>query len=96
MVKRMGHKKGNIANLQAYLVNATTEVGKNLILKFKNADAQKHMKMERILLYSKRIFKMSCATCHVQGAGQRVRNEKLSPLTGQITQFPVFRLNGIV
>lgn len=37
-------------------------------------------------------LKLSCATCHVQGAGQKVRNEKLSPLTGQITQFPVHRL----
>ena len=35
---------------------------------------------------------MSCATCHVQGAGQRVRNESMSPLLGQITHFPVFRL----
>jgi len=35
---------------------------------------------------------LSCAECHVQGAGQRVRNESLSPFLGQVTHFPVYRL----
>ena len=91
--KEWDTKKGNIANLQAYLVNATTEVGKKFDIKIQNADAQKAYENGKEFYYTQRGYlKMSCATCHVQGAGQRVRNEKLSPLTGQITQFPVFRL----
>ena len=43
--------------------------------------------------YSQRGYlKLSCATCHIQGSGQRVRNEVLSPLLGQVTHFPVLRL----
>ncbi len=33
----------------------------------------------------------SCASCHVQNAGKRLRSETLSSLIGQVTQFPVFR-----
>ena len=39
--KEWDTKKGNIANLQAYLVNATTEAGKKFDIKIQNADAQK-------------------------------------------------------
>jgi sulfur-oxidizing protein SoxA len=33
----------------------------------------------------------SCATCHVQNAGNRIRSELLSPVLGQATHWPVFR-----
>ncbi|HSO06245.1 MAG TPA: sulfur oxidation c-type cytochrome SoxA [Pelomicrobium sp.] len=33
----------------------------------------------------------SCASCHIQGAGQIVRTEYLSPAIGQATHWPVFR-----
>lgn len=36
-------------------------------------------------------FDFSCATCHVDYAGSRVRNEFLSPVIGQATHWPVFR-----
>jgi sulfur-oxidizing protein SoxA len=32
----------------------------------------------------------SCASCHVSGAGNRLRSELLSPLTGQAVHWPVF------
>lgn len=91
--KEWNTQKGNMASLQAYLVNATTEAGKKFDIKIQSEAAKKAYENGKEFYYSQRGYlKLSCATCHVQGAGQRVRNEKLSPLTGQITQFPVHRL----
>jgi sulfur-oxidizing protein SoxA len=36
----------------------------------------------------------SCASCHIQHAGDIARTEDLSPVIGQATHFPVFRGNG--
>lgn len=36
-------------------------------------------------------FNFSCASCHVDNAGNRLRSEILSPVTGQATHWPVFR-----
>jgi sulfur-oxidizing protein SoxA len=33
----------------------------------------------------------SCATCHQDNAGNRIRSEVLSPILGQATHWPVFR-----
>lgn len=33
----------------------------------------------------------SCASCHVDNAGNRIRSEVLSPMLGQATHWPVFR-----
>lgn len=91
--KEFNTQKGDMANIQAYLVNATTEAGKKFDIKIQSEAAKKAYENGKEYYYTQRGYlKLSCATCHVQGAGQKVRNEKLSPLTGQITQFPVHRL----
>ena len=36
-------------------------------------------------------FNFSCASCHVDAAGNRLRSELLSPGTGQAVHWPVFR-----
>ena len=91
--KEWDTQKGNMANLQAYLVNATTEAGKKFDIKIQSEAAKKAYENGKEYYYTQRGYlKLSCAECHIQGAGQRVRNEKLSPLTGQVTQFPVYRL----
>lgn len=36
-------------------------------------------------------FNFSCASCHVENAGNRLRSELLSPVVGQATHWPVFR-----
>lgn len=86
-------KKGNMAKLQAYFASQTAEAEKKLDIKIPNKEASEAYKRGKIYYYSQRGYlKLSCASCHVQGAGQRVRNEKLSPLLGQFTHFPVYRL----
>lgn len=62
-------------------------------IKIPTKEAQEAYERGKEYYYTQRGYlKLSCATCHIQGAGQRVRNEKLSPLLGQITHFPVYRL----
>jgi len=96
--KKWKEKKGKIAHLEAYLSFQSQEAGKKMEIKIDSqaaADAYERGKKE---YYAQRGYlKLSCATCHVQGAGQRVRAEYMSPLLGQVTHFPVFRLkwNGL-
>lgn len=91
--KPWGMKKGNSAKLEAFFSYSSKEAGKKVNIKINSqaaADAYEKGKKE---YYSQRGYlKLSCATCHVQGSGQRVRAEYLSPLLGQTTHFPVFRL----
>jgi len=85
--------KGKIAKVEAYFASAAKEKGKKVHIVINSkaaAAAYEHGKKE---YYAQRGYlKLSCATCHVQGAGQRVRNEYLSPLYGHVTHFPVYRL----
>ncbi len=86
-------KKGKMADLEAYFAAASTEAGKKVHIVIQSqaaADAYERGKKE---YYSQRGYlKLSCATCHVQGTGKRVRNEYMSPLLGHTTHFPVYRL----
>ncbi len=85
--------KGKIADLEAYFAAKSAEAGKKVNIQINSkaaADAYERGKKE---YYSQRGYlKLSCANCHVQGSGNRVRREYLSPLLGHTTHFPVYRL----
>ena len=86
-------KKGKTADLEAYFASASKEKGKKVHIVVDSKEAAAAYERGKKEYYSQRGYlKLSCATCHVQGAGQRVRNEKLSPLLGHTTHFPVYRL----
>jgi len=93
--KQKGWKltKGKTADLEAYFANASKEKGKKVHIVINSKEAAAAYEKGKKEYYTQRGYlKLSCATCHVQGAGQRVRNEKLSPLFGHTTHFPVYRL----
>ena len=86
-------KKGNMATLEAYFSYATMEAEKPVNIQISSSEAAGAYERGKEYYDSQRGYlKLSCATCHIQGAGQRVRNEKLSQLLGQTTHFPVHRL----
>jgi sulfur-oxidizing protein SoxA len=86
-------KKGKIAKLEAYFAFASKEAKKKIDIKILSKEAQEAYERGKKIYYSQRGYlKLSCANCHVQGAGARVRNEYLSPLLGHTTHFPVYRL----
>jgi len=85
--------KGKIAKVEAYFAAASKEKGKKVHIVINSKAAAEAYERGKKEYYTQRGYlKLSCATCHVQGAGQRVRNEYLSPLFGHTTHFPVYRL----
>ena len=84
-------ERHDIAHLSAYM--AYQSRGKRLDIKIPNAAARAAYEAGKKFYYSKRGYlNNSCATCHVQGAGLRVRTETLHPALGEVTHWPTFRL----
>ena len=82
---------GDIAHLSAYM--AWTSRGNRFDLKIESDGALQAYEEGKRFYYSKRGYlNNSCATCHVQGAGLRVRTEVLHPALGEITHWPNYRL----
>ena len=91
--KKWNEKKGKMAILQSYISFETMEAEKKVNVKIDSAEAAAAYERGKEAYYTQRGYlKLSCATCHVQGAGKRVRNESLSQLLGHTTHFPVYRL----
>jgi len=91
--KKWKMSKGKMAKLQAYFSYETTQAQKQVDVKINSAAAASAYNRGKEYYYTQRGYlKLSCASCHVQGAGKRVRNEKMSQLLGHTTHFPVFRL----
>ena len=85
--------KGKMADLEAYFAAKSKEAGKKVHITIPSKEAADAYERGKKYYYSQRGYlKLSCATCHVQGAGNRVRREVLSPLLGHTTHFPVYRL----
>ena len=85
-------KSGIMTDLQAYFAYESQEAGKKVNIQInsqKAADAYEKGKKE---FYTQRGYlELSCASCHVQGAGERVRLQYLSQTLGHTTHFPVYR-----
>ena len=91
--KKWNTSKGKLAHLQSYFVASATEEEKMVDVKISSKEAADAYERGKEYYYTQRGYlKLNCANCHVQGAGQRVRNESLSQLLGHTTHFPVFRL----
>ena len=91
--KKWNEKKGKITHLQAYLAQEAADAEKTVDIKIESKAAAEAYERGKEYYFSQRGYlKLSCATCHIQGAGQRVRNESLSQGLGQTTHFPVYRL----
>jgi len=85
--------KGKLADLEAFFAAKSKEAGKKVHITIPSKAAAAAYERGKKIYYSQRGYlKLSCATCHVQGAGNRVRRELLSPLLGHTTHFPVYRL----
>lgn len=84
-------ERGDIAHLSAYM--AYTSRGNPMDVKIPNGAALEAYEAGKKFYYAKKGYlNNSCATCHVQGAGLRVRTEILHPALGEITNWPTFRL----
>lgn len=85
-------KSGKTATLQSYLAQASADANKKISIKIESKKAAKAYAHGRDEFYTQRGYlELSCATCHVQGAGERVRLQYLSQTLGHVTHFPVYR-----
>lgn len=82
-----------MAYLESYLASKTTAAGKKFDIKIQSAAAEAAYERGKIEFYSQRGYlDMSCATCHVLGAGMRTKADYQSPILGAVAGFPVYRL----
>jgi len=90
--KPLGWQKGDIAAISAYM--ASTSNGKKLNIVVPDDErALALYNRGKLHFYAKRgQLNLSCANCHYDNAGNRVRADTLSPALGHPTHFPVWRL----
>jgi len=89
---KIGTGKGKLAWMSAYLTTAAEGQTINVIVPAGNAKALAAYNQGKSEFYAKRgQLNLSCANCHVDSAGKRVRGNTLSPALGHITHFPVWR-----
>jgi sulfur-oxidizing protein SoxA len=88
----LDYEKGDMAAVLAYL--AYTSRGKAIEVKIpEDARALAAYEQGKAYYYQRRgQLNFSCATCHIDNAGKRLRAEVLSPLLGHSGAFPVYRL----
>lgn len=88
--KPLKYKKGDIAKLSAYM--ASLSRGKVVDIEVDSKEAYEAYMKGKEFFYSKRgKLNMSCAGCHMQYTGRRLRAEIISPALGHPTHFPVYR-----
>jgi sulfur-oxidizing protein SoxA len=90
--KKISTGKGKLAWMSAYLTTIAEGQTINVIVPEGDAKALAAYKDGKKFFYAKRgQLNLSCANCHIDFAGQRIRGDTLSPALGHITHFPVWR-----
>ncbi len=90
--KPLKYKKGSINNIVSYVAYESRGNKTNVVIPEGDAGAQAAFDEGKKFFYTRRgQLNFSCATCHVQNAGNQIRSEILSPALGQTTHFPVYR-----
>jgi len=88
--KPLKWKKGAIAKLLAFMSYESRGIKTNVVIP--NDDALNAYNEGKSIYFARRgQFNFSCASCHMQSAGQHIRSDILSPALGQTTGFPVYR-----
>lgn len=89
--KPYGWKKGNIADVSAYMAYTSRGNKMNVVIP-NDPRALAAYERGKQHFYAKRgQLNMACADCHVYNAGNYVRADLLSPALGHVTHFPVYR-----
>jgi len=88
--KPLKWKKGAITRLMAYMSYESR--GQKVNVTIPNDDALKAYTNGKEIYFARRgQLNFSCASCHMQSAGQHARSDILSPALGHTTGWPVYR-----
>lgn len=89
--KPLNWEKGPMASITAYM--AFTSRGKRFDIKIPDDPRAlaAYEDGERYFYSRKGQLNFSCASCHVQSAGKRLRGDVLAPAMGILAAFPIYR-----
>ena len=88
--KPLKWKKGKLATLSAYIAFEGRD--KIIDIKVEGEKAEAWYNKGKQFFYAKRgQLNMSCADCHINNAGNKIRADLLGPALGQPSHFPVYR-----
>ncbi len=90
--KPLKYKKGKINDILSYI--ASESRGKTINVEVPSDDpkaVEAYNKGKQFWLARRGQLNMSCATCHAQNPGLKIRADILSPGLGHVTHFPVYR-----
>lgn len=87
----LDYEKGKMASISAYM--AETSRGKRFDIKIpRDKRALAAYEDGKRYFYTRRgQLNFSCASCHVQSAGKRLRGDILAPAQGILASFPIYR-----
>ena len=90
--KPLKYKKGPIAALLAYMAYESRGQTVNVVVPEDDPKAVEAYEKGKQFYFARRgQLNFSCANCHMQSAGMKIRTDVLSPALGHTTGFPVYR-----
>ena len=90
--KPLKYKKGKINDLLSYLAYEVRGKKVQVVIPEGDAGALAAYEEGKTFYFTRRgQLNFSCANCHIQNAGNKIRSEILSPTLGHTTHFPVYR-----
>ena len=90
--KPLAYKKGKINSILAYLAYKSRGQITNVEIPKDDPRAMEAYEKGKQFYFARRgQLNFSCATCHMQYAGQNIRADTLSPALGHTTHWPVYR-----
>lgn len=90
--KPLKYMKGPINDILSYITYESRGKATNVVIPKDDPRALAAYEDGKKFYFTKRgQLNFSCANCHLQNAGNKIRTEVLSPALGQTTHFPVYR-----
>ena len=89
--KPLKYKKGKLAALVAYMAYTTRGQTVDIKIPFDQRARDAYEEGKHFFYARRGQLNMSCAHCHVDNAGNKIRADLLSPALGHPTHFPVYR-----
>ena len=90
--KPLKYKKGSINNILSYIAFESRGHKTNVVIPADDPAALAAYEEGKAFYFTRRgQLNMSCASCHIQNAGNFIRSETLSMTIGHTTHWPVYR-----
>lgn len=90
--KPLKYKKGPINDILSYIAFQSRGQITNVVIPEDDPKALEAYKNGKKFYYTRRgQLNFSCANCHLQNGGMKIRSDILSPALGHTTHFPVYR-----